>query len=277
MASIPTHTLPSGDDLPLVGFGTWDLTDADVHDALPVALDHGYTHIDTAEGYQNEGAIGTVLDDYDRDDLFLTSKVLPSNLNYESLLKALDRSLDRLGVEALDLYLIHWPNPAISLRDTFQALERAHEKGLVRNVGVSNFTVYHLQFAQKIADVPIAANQIEFHPRYVRQDLLDYCQAHDIVVEAAAPLARAEILDDPVLTEIADEHDVSPAQVALRWAVQKDVVVLPKSRSPDHIGANLDLFDWSLDAEEVNRLDNCDRGENVYMIDLDDDVYGVSA
>ncbi len=277
MASVPTHTLPSGDALPLVGFGTWDLTDADVHDALPVALDHGYTHVDTAEGYQNEGAIGDVLDDYDRDDLFLTSKVLPSNLHYESVLNALERSLDRLGVDVLDLYLIHWPNPTISLRETLQALERAYDDGLVRNVGVSNFSVYQLQFAQKIANVPIAANQIEFHPRYVRQDLLDYCQAHDIVVEAAAPLGRAEILDDPVVTEVADEHDVSPAQACLRWAVEKDVVVLPKSTNPDHIRANLDLFDWSLTAEARDRLDDCDRGENVYMLDLDDEIYGVSA
>jgi len=277
MASIPARTLPSGDPLPIVGFGTWDLDDADVHDALPVALDAGYTHVDTAEGYRNEAAIGDVIADYDRSDLFLTSKVLPSNLHYESLLGALEDSLDRLGVDALDLYLVHWPNPAISIRETLQALERAYENGLVRNVGVSNFSVYQLHFARRISEVPIAANQIEFHPWYVRSELLDYCHAHDIVVEAAAPLARAAILDDPVVVEIAEAHDVTPAQAVLRWAVEKDVVVLPKSTNPAHIRTNLDLFDWALDPEAVDRLDGLDRGENVYMIDLDDDIYGVPA
>lgn len=277
MASIPTHTLPSGDPLPVVGYGTWDLDDADVHDVLPTALDAGYTHIDTAEGYQNEGAIGDVIAGHDRDDLVLTSKVLPSNLHYESLLAALDGSLDRLGVDVLDLYLVHWPNPAISIRDTLRALERAHEEGLVRNVGVSNFSVYQLKFARRIAEVPIAANQIEFHPWYVRPELLEYCQAHDVVVQAAAPLARAAVLDDPVVVDIAETHDVTPAQVVLRWAVEKGVVVLPKSTTPAHIRTNLALFDWDLGAENTERLDALNRGDNVYMIDLDDDVYGVPA
>ena len=277
MASIPTRTLPSGDPLPVVGYGTWDLDDADVHDVLPTALEAGYTHIDTAEGYQNEGAIGDVIAGHDRDDLVLTSKVLPSNLHYESLLAALDGSLDRLGVDVLDLYLVHWPNPAISIRDTLRALERAHEEGLVRNVGVSNFSVYQLKFARRIAEVPIAANQIEFHPWYVRPELLEYCQAHDIVVQAAAPLARAAVLDDPVVVDIAEARDVTPAQVVLRWAVEKDVVVLPKSTTPAHIRTNLALFDWDLGAEDTERLDALNRGDNVYMIDLDDDVYGVPA
>lgn len=277
MASIPTRTLPSGDPLPVVGYGTWDLDDADVHDVLPTALEAGYTHIDTAEGYQNEGAIGDVIAGHDRDDLVLTSKVLPSNLHYESLLAALDGSLDRLGVDVLDLYLVHWPNPAISIRDTLRALERAHEEGLVRNVGVSNFSVYQLKFARRIAEVPIAANQIEFHPWYVRPELLEYCQAHDIVVQAAAPLARAAVLDDPVVVDIAEARDVTPAQVVLRWAVEKDVVVLPKSTTPAHIRTNLALFDWDLGAEDTERLDALNRGDNVYMIDLDDDIYGVPA
>ncbi|PSQ65360.1 MAG: aldo/keto reductase [Bacteroidetes bacterium QH_2_64_74] len=277
MASIPTRTLPSGDALPVVGFGTWNQTDEEVQAALPVALDHGYTHVDTAEGYQNEDAIGNVLAGYDREELFLTSKVLPSDLHYEGVLRSLSASLKALGVDALDLYLIHWPNPAISLRETLQALDRAHADGMVRNVGVSNFTAYHLKFAQKIAGVPIAVNQIEYHPWYARPDLLRYCQEHDIVVEAAAPLARGAVLDDPVITELADTHGVMPAQVVLRWAVEQGIVVLPQSTTPDHIRANLDLFDWSLDPEAVDRLDDLDRGENVYDLDLDDPIYGIPA
>jgi diketogulonate reductase-like aldo/keto reductase len=277
MTSIPTHTLPSGDALPVVGFGTWNQTDEDVQAALPVALDHGYTHVDTAEGYQNEAAIGEVLAGYDREELFLTSKVLPSDLHYEGVLRSLSATLEALGVDALDLYLIHWPNPAISLRETLQALERAHAEGLIRNVGVSNFTVYHLKFAQKIADIPIAVNQIEYHPWYQRPDLLRYCQEHDIVVEAAAPLARAAVLDDPVVTEVADAHDVTPAQVVLRWAVEKDIVVLPQSTNPAHIRANLDLFEWALAPDAAARLDDLDRGENAYYLDLDDEIYGIPA
>lgn len=277
MASIPSRTLSSGTDLPIVGFGTWDLSPDEVREVLPIALDHGYTHIDTAEGYQNEEAIGAVLKDYDRESLVLTSKVLPSNLHYESVHKALSRSLHRLGTEYLDLYLIHWPNPAISLRETFQALERAYADGRIRNVGVSNFSTYQLKVARKIADVPIAANQIEFHPWYNRADLVEYCEKHDIVVEAAAPLARSTILDEPLVNDIADKHGVGPAQVLLHWAVQKDVVVLPKSRNPDHIRANLALFDWDLDKSDVDRLNGIDRMENVYWLDLDDEVYGISA
>ena len=277
MASIPTKSLPRGDALPVVGFGTWDLSKEEVREVLPVALDHGYTHVDTAEGYQNEEAIGEVLAKYDREEAFLTSKVLASNLHYESVLDALSASLTALGVEALDLYLIHWPNPAISLRETLQALERAHEEGLVRNVGVSNFSLYQLKFAQKIADVPIAVNQVECHPWHAQPELLEYCQEHDIIVEAAAPLARGAVLDDPVVTDVADDHDVTPAQVVLRWGVDKDLVVLPKSTNPDHIRTNLDLFDWTLDADARNRLDALDRRENVYQLDLDDEVYGIPA
>lgn len=277
MASLPTQTLPTGDALPIIGFGTWDLDDDDVHEALPTALDHGYTHVDTAEGYRNEAAIGSVLAEYDRDELFVTSKVLPSNLHYESVLQSLSASLDRLGTDYLDLYLIHWPNPAISLRQTLRALERAHEAGQVRNVGVSNFTAYQLEFAQRIAEIPIAVNQIELHPWYFRQELVEYCHSHDVIVQAAAPLARGAILQDPVVSEVAEAHGVTPAQVCLRWAVEKEIVVLPKSTDPDHIAANLDLFDWTLDAEAVERLDQINRNENVYMLDLDDPIYGVPA
>ncbi|WP_302080021.1 aldo/keto reductase [Salinibaculum rarum] len=275
MSEIPTRTLSSGDELPLVGFGTWDIEGAALEDGLTAALDAGYTHVDTAEGYKNEAEIGAILDERDREEVFLTSKVLPSNLHYEDVLESLDASLGRLGTSYLDLYLIHWPNPTISLRETLAALERAHEEGLVRNVGVSNFSTYQLRFARKVADVPIAVNQVEFHPWYYREDLLEYCRDHDIVVEAAAPLARAEFFDDPPVTDIAEKHDVTPAQVALKWAVEKGVVVLPKSGTPEHVRANLALFDWDLDPEDIDRLDGIDRMDNVYMIDLDDETYGI--
>ncbi|PSP85667.1 aldo/keto reductase [Halobacteriales archaeon QS_1_68_17] len=275
MTSTPTRTLPSGDEMPLVGFGTWDIDESAVGDAVRTALDAGYTHVDTAEGYKNEAGIGPAIAEHDREDLFLTSKVLPSNLHYESVLEACEASLDRLGTSYLDLFLIHWPNPTISLRETLDAMARLHETGKVRNVGVSNFTRYQLMFARRVSDVPIAVNQVEFHPWLYQADLLAYCEENDIVLTAAAPLARTRVLDDDTIASIAAEYDRSPAQVVLRWQVQKGVVTIPKSTTPAHIRANLDVFDWELDPADVERIDAIERSERIYMIDLADETYGI--
>ncbi|MFC7095830.1 aldo/keto reductase [Halobaculum marinum] len=275
--NLPSYTLPSGDDLPALGLGTYGLTDEETATSVRAALDAGYTHIDTAEGYQNEAVIGDVLADYDRDDVFLTSKVLAKNLDYESVIRSCEDSLERLGTDYLDLYLIHWPNPAISLRETLHAMARLHERGLVKNVGVSNFSAYQLSCAHHITDVPIAVNQIEFHPWFQRPDLVDYCHESDTVIEASSPLARAEVFDDEVVQELAETYDKSPAQVVLRWALDRDVVVLPRSTTPEHIRANADL-DWSLDEADRRRLDDRDRDYPVYDTPTRDwtrDVYGI--
>ncbi|MFA1610841.1 aldo/keto reductase [Halobellus rubicundus] len=275
--SIPAHTLPSGDELPALGLGTYDLSDEETEASVRAALEAGYTHIDTAEGYQNEAVIGDVLAEYDRDEVFLTSKVLAKNLDYESLIRSCEASLDRLGTDYLDLYLIHWPNPAISLRESLQAMERLHDRGLVRNVGVSNFSAYQLSCAHHIADVPIAVNQIEFHPWLQRPDLVEYCRESDTVIEAAAPLARTDVFDDEVVQELAETYDKHPAQVILRWALDRDIVALPRSSTPEHVRANADL-DWSLDDEDRRRLDERDRDQPVYdhpARDWTGDVYGI--
>ncbi|QSG07932.1 aldo/keto reductase [Halapricum desulfuricans] len=276
--SVPTVTLPDG-ELPVVGKGTYRLDGETARTAVSAALETGYTHIDTAEGYHNEDEIGDVLADHDREDLFVTSKVLAKNLDYESVIDACESTLDRLGTEYLDLYLIHWPNPAISLRETLNAMATLHDRGLVRNVGVSNFSRYQLSAALHISDVPIAVNQIEFHPYLQRPELVEYCQANDVVVEAAAPLARTEVLDDPAIEEIADKHDRTPAQVVLRWALDHDVVVLPRSTSEGHIRQNFELFGWELDPEDRRRIDDLDRDEPVYDVrgrSWDDDVWGIA-
>lgn len=273
--SIPTRTLPSGDEMPQIGAGTWNLSGETVKESVRAALDAGYAHVDTAEGYGNEAEVGEVLAEYDREDVFLTSKVLPSNLHYESVLEACEASLDRLGTDYLDLYLIHWPNPTISLRETLGAFERLHEEGTVRNVGVSNFTRYQLMFALRVANVPIAVNQVEFHPWLNQADLLRYCEESDVVLTAAAPLARTEVLDDPAICDVAERYDRTPAQVVLRWQIQKGVVAIPKSSSPDHVRSNLAVGDWELDAEDVARIDERDTEKRVYMIDVDDDTYGI--
>ncbi|ADJ15114.1 aldo/keto reductase [Halalkalicoccus jeotgali] len=277
--TVPSSTLPSGDSIPTVGLGTWDIAGETVEESVRAALDAGYSHIDTAEGYMNETEIGGVLADYDREDVFLTSKVLPSNLAYESVIEACEASLNRLGTDYLDLYLIHWPNPAISLRETLNGMARLHERGLVRNVGVSNFSAYQLSAAQHVSEVPIAVNQIEFHPWFQRPDLVEYCRETDTVIEAAAPLARTGVFEDDTIGELAQKYDTSPAQVALRWAIEKDVVVLPKSSSAEHVRENLTVLDWELDEEDHRRLDGIDRDQPCYDTgarDWSDDVYGIS-
>lgn len=276
---VPTRKLPSGDELPMVGYGTWDIGGETVQAGLRTALDDGYAHVDTAEGYRNEAEIGAVLEDYDRSDIFLTSKVLPKNLNYDSVIEAVHASLDRLGTDYLDLYLIHWPNPAISVRETLDAMATVHDQGLVRNVGVSNFDTYQLSAAQHVADVPIAVNQIEFHPWFQRPELIEYCRQTETIIEAAAPLGRSEALEDDVVQKLATKYDRSPPQVILKWAIEKGMVVLPKSTSPEHIRDNIALFDWTMASEDIAAIDNRDRGKPVYDTRVRDwgrDVYGIA-
>jgi diketogulonate reductase-like aldo/keto reductase len=272
---IPTRKLKTGSEIPAIGFGTWDISQENVAEKVKLALEAGYNHIDTAEGYKNEAGIGDVLTSQSRDDLFITSKVLPSNLNYESVLKACQRSLEKLGTNYLDLYLIHWPNPAISLRETLSAMKTLVDQGLVKNVGVSNFSVYQLNVALKISPVPIAVNQVEFHPWLYQQELLELCNQNDVVIEASAPLARTEVLQDETIIELAAKYDKSPAQIVLNWEVIKGIVPLPKSKSAAHIKENLAIFDWELSGDDVAKIDQITKEKRVYMISLDDETYGI--
>lgn len=274
---IPTRKLKTGDEIPVIAYGTWNIAEENVGEKVEIALKSGYNHIDTAEGYHNEGGIGEVLKNYDREELFITSKVLPSNLNYESVIKACERSLEKLGTDYLDLYLIHWPNPAISLRETLQAMKYLSDKGLVKNIGVSNFSVYQLKVALKITPVPITVNQVEFHPWLYQKELLQVCDENDVVLEASAPLARTEVLKDETILELAGKYDKSPAQIVLKWELQKGIVPLPKSKSKPHIEENLELFDWELKSEDMAKIDNIEQEKRVYMITLDDETYGISS
>lgn len=274
MNTIPTRRLPSGDRMPMLGVGTAKLRGERVRQTVRTALDAGYTHVDTAEGYENETEIGEVLADYDRGDLFVTSKVLPTNLHYETVLRSCRESLDRLETSYLDLYLVHWPNPAISLRQTLLAMERLHDQGLVRNVGVSNFDRYHLRFATRITDVPLSVNQIEFHPLWNQEEVHSYCEEHDVSVTAAAPLGQTRVLEDDVIEELARTYGKDPAQITLRWHYQKGIATIPRSTSPEHVAANARVFDWELDPADVARIDAIERSEKMYDIDLDDHLYG---
>jgi len=272
-----TYELPGGEEIPALGFGTWEIGDETLQTVLRTALEAGYTHVDTAEGYRNETEIGAVLAEYGREELFLTSKVLPKNLNYNSVIESCEASLERLGTDYLDLYLVHWPNPAVSLRESLSAMATLRDRGLVRNVGVSNFSAYQLSCAHHVSEVPIAVNQVEFHPWFQRPDLVEYCRETDTVVEAAAPLARTGIFDDPVVADLAETYDRSPAQVVLKWERERGIVPLPKSSSPEHVRENADL-DWSIDDEDLRALDDRDRDQPVYDTPARDwtgDAYGI--
>ncbi|MDR9412311.1 MAG: aldo/keto reductase [Haloferacaceae archaeon] len=260
----PSRPLPSGDALPSIGFGTWDIPDAEIPQAIEAALDAGYRHIDTAEGYKNEAAIGEAIAGVDRADLFLTSKVLPKHLAYESVIEACHGSLERLGTDYLDLYLIHWPNPAISLRETLAAMAHLHAEGLVRNIGVSNFSAYQLSCAHRVTDVPIAVNQIEYHPWWRQDAVVEYCAETDTVVEAAAPLARGAVFGEPTITEVAERTGRSAASVVLAWALENDVVVLPKSTDPEHIAANHRVRSEPLSPEDHAAVEAIAQREPVY-------------
>lgn len=274
---IPEISLENGDGIPKIGFGTWDIAEEDVEEPVRTALEAGYNHIDTAEGYKNEEGIGRVIKDYNREDLFITSKVLPANLNYENVIESAEQSLLNLGTSYLDLYLIHWPNPTISLRETLNAMSVLHDRGMVKNIGVSNFSYYQLMFANKISRVPISVNQVEFHPYLYQKKLLDYCKENDIVLSASAPLARTEVFDDPIIKELADKYNKTQAQIVLRWELEKGIVPLPKSTNPEHIKSNLEVLDFELKEKDHEIIDGLETEKRVYMINLENETYGIRA
>ncbi|MFP3953373.1 MAG: aldo/keto reductase [Candidatus Acetothermia bacterium] len=275
MTEVPEVELNTGSMMPMVGFGTWDLREKTTS-SVANALDLGYTHIDAAEGYLNEDQVGKALKGYDREDLFITSKVLPGNLNYGSVVDACNRSLDKLGTPYLDLYLIHWPNLAISLRETLHAFKKLYDLGKVRNVGVSNFSIYELKIARRISETPISVNQVQFHPWYHDEELLSYCKEQGIQLTAAAPFARTAVFDDPLIVELAKKYDKTPAQMVLRWSLQKGVVTVPRSSSREHIEENLQIFDFQLEDSAIKKIDEIPREQGCdYEISLDDEVFGI--
>jgi len=261
--------------MPLIGFGTWNLKDQTLEESLQTALDKGYTHIDTSEGYKNEAVIGRVLQGYNRDRLFLTSKVVPTNLHYDDVLQSVDQSLDKLGTDYLDLYLIHWPNPAISLRETLLAFAKLLKTGRVKSIGVSNFNKYQLRIARKVTNVPISVNQVEFHPWHREEKLLNYCHKHDITLTASAPLARGKVLKAPLIKELARKYDKTPAQIILRWQIKQGVATIPRSCSKKHIKDNFEILDFKLEVSDLDRINAISKQEKVYEIDLEDEVWGI--
>ncbi|ACZ90608.1 aldo/keto reductase [Streptosporangium roseum] len=254
-------TLNNGVSMPQLGFGVFQVPEDETARAVTGALEAGYRSIDTAAIYGNERGVGQALaaSGLPREELFVTTKVWNSDQGYDSTLAAFDASLAKLGLDHLDLYLIHWPAPARDLYgETWKAMEKLLADGRVRAVGVSNFQPAHLTRLIEAGGVVPAVNQIELHPALQQAELRDFHARHGIVTEAWSPLAQGAVLKDPAIVEIAERHGKTPAQVVLRWHVQLGNVVIPKSVTPARIRENIDVFDFSLtdgDMEAIARLD----------------------
>ncbi len=243
--------------IPALGLGTWKNTGSQCAETVETALNMGYRHIDTAQVYGNEAAVGDGIAaaDVARNNLFLTTKVWRTNLHYDDVLTSVRESREALGVEVIDLLLIHWPHPRVPIEETIAALETLHADGIVRHLGVSNFTVSQLQDARRSADRPLVTNQVLYHPYKDQSALQTFCADHNIALTAYSPLAQGAVLSDDVLHAIGEKYDKSPAQVALRWLIQQDAVVaIPKASSRPHLADNLDIFDFSLSTSEVARI-----------------------
>jgi len=259
-------SLNDGQKIPIVGFGTYKATDQEGIEAVSTAISSGYSLIDTAAIYGNEEAVGKGIKASGvlREDIFVTTKLWRESLGYESTKKEFEKSLIRLDLDYIDLYLIHWPANAKNYAnwqktnaDTWRAMEELQAEGKIKSIGVSNFFQEHLEALFQTANVIPAVNQIEFHPGYWQQELTAYCKNQNIVVESWSPLARGKVFENKVLQAIAKKHNKSVSQVCLRWIIQHDVIVIPKSTSPGRIRENIALFDFELtpaEMEKINKL-----------------------
>ncbi|HEV3045763.1 MAG TPA: aldo/keto reductase [Solirubrobacteraceae bacterium] len=261
---IPTISLGEGVEIPQLGFGVFQVPPADTAAAVERALAAGYRHIDTAAAYRNERGVGEAVraSGLERDAVFVTTKCWNDDQGYEQAKAALAASLERLGVERVDLYLIHWPVPAHDrYADTWRAFVELHEQGLARAIGVSNFKPAHLRRAIEETGVTPAINQVELHPYLQQPELREEHRRLGIVTEAWSPLAQGAVLDDPTIVRIAAEHGRTPGQVVIRWHLQLGNVVIPKSVTPARILENIDVFGFELSDEDMRAIAGLDRGE----------------
>lgn len=265
------HIEANGTQIPKLGLGTMQNEDTACATAVETALELGYRHIDTAQLYGNEAAVGEGIAaaDVPREDVFLTTKVWRSNFRHDDVIESVEESLAKLDTGYIDLLLIHWPHKRVPVEETLGAMEELHDRGLIEHVGVSNFTGDQLRQAIAVANVPIVANQVLYHPYYAQSELLSVCRAEDVALTAYSPLARGAVLDDDVLATIGERYDKSPAQVALRWLVQQDgVAAIPKATSRDHLASNLAVFDFELTETEMARVGDRSPGIKTRLYNL---------
>ena len=265
MATVPTIRLNNGVEIPQLGFGVYQVPPEDTADAVSTALEIGYRHIDTAEMYGNEKGVGEAVarSGIDRGEVFVTSKLNNGFHRRDDALRAFDQSLGDLGFEYLDLFLIHWPLPGIDVDyiETWKAMEEIYASGRARAIGVSNFQAHHLRRLFSETEVRPAVNQIEVHPFLAQDDLRAFDADHEIVTEAWSPIAQGKVLDDSVVLRVAERYSRTPAQVVLRWHVQRGDVVFPKSVNRERMQQNFELFDFELDEPDMVAITGLDRGE----------------
>jgi 2,5-diketo-D-gluconate reductase A len=265
VTSIPTLALRGGVEIPQLGFGVFQVPPEDTRETVEEALASGYRHIDTAAAYRNEAGVGAAIAaaGLGRDEVFVTTKLWNSEQGYDSTLAAFERSLERLGLEEVDLYLIHWPVPSEDrYLETWRAFEELHGEGRARAIGVSNFRVEDLERLAAEAERLPAVNQIELHPTLQQAELRAWHADHDVATEAWSPLAQGALLDDDTIATVAAHHGKTTAQTILRWHLQLGNVVIPKSATPARIRENIDVFDFELSEDEMAalaRLDADDR------------------
>lgn len=255
-----TITLNNGVCLPLIGLGVFKMDSAQTQKAVEWALGQGYRLIDTAAVYGNEEAVGRAIaqSSISRQELFITTKVWNTNQGYTAAKQACDKSLQRLGLDYVDCYLIHWPVPGSRL-DTWRALEELYAEGKCRSIGVSNYTIHHLDELLSASQIVPVLNQVEFSPFLYQKELLEYCHAHGIQLQAYAPLTRGTRLNDRCIVEIAQKYNRTCAQVLLRWALQHKVAVIPKSTHSERIRENADIFSFELSTQDMLTLDACNE------------------
>jgi diketogulonate reductase-like aldo/keto reductase len=265
VSNVPNIKLNNGVEMPQLGFGVFQVPDAETTAAVSAALHAGYRSIDTAALYGNEAGVGKALaaSGLDRDELFITTKVWNSEQGYDKTLRAFDASMKKLGLEQLDLYLIHWPTPARDLYvETWKAFEKLYADGRVRAVGVSNFQPAHLERILDTGGTVPAVNQVELHPYLQQVGVRAFDAKHEIATEAWSPLAKGgNLLSEPAIVALAEKHGRTPAQVVLRWHLQLGNVVIPKSVTPSRIRENIDVFGFTLTNDEVASLSTLDKGE----------------
>lgn len=264
--TIPSVALHDGVDIPQLGLGVFQVPPEETQDVVEVALAAGYRHIDTAAAYRNEKGVGAALaaSGLPREELFVTTKLWNSQQGYDSTLEAFEASLGRLGLEQVDLYLIHWPAPSEDrFVDTWRAFERIREEGRARTIGVSNFRVEDIERLDAETGARPTVNQIELHPSFQQQELRAWHAEHGIATEAWSPLAQGGLLEEETIGRIAAPHGKAPAQVILRWHLQLGNVVIPKSVTPERIRENLELFDFELSDGEMAAISELESGSRI--------------
>ena len=253
-------------NIPVLGLGTWQSTGQDCVDVVSQALKMGYEHIDTAQAYGNEKEVGQGIKQsgVSRDKFFLTTKIFPDDMKFEpeKLIAAAKRSLADLDTDYVDLLLLHWPDDRVPLSETIPALCELQKQGLTRHIGVSNFNIANIIEAEKYADVPIVVNQVEFHPFIKQKNLQTFLNNHHILLEAYSPLARGDVFDNEIIKEIADKHNVTPAQISLAWILaDKHRIAIPKTANPDHLQGNLDAIKVQLSADDIKKISSLARAD----------------